>query len=70
MNNNYEVIIYWSKEDDSFIAEIPELKGCMADGKTQIDALLNAQSAIDSWIETARQLNRFIPEAKGKLMFA
>ena len=67
---NYEIIIYWSEDDDSFIAEIPELPGCMADGISYQDALANAENAIELWIETARSLNREIPIAKGKLMFA
>lgn len=70
MNNKYEVIIYWSKEDGAFIAEVPELPGCAADGKTQIEALHNVQSVIQEWIETAQSLGRPIPEPKGKLMYA
>ncbi len=68
--NNYEIIIFWSKDDNCFIAEVPELSGCMADGKTQMEALQNAQTIINDWIETAKQLGRNIPEPKGKLMFA
>jgi len=68
--NNYEIIIFWSKDDNCFIAEVPELSGCMADGKTQMEALQNAQTIINEWIETAKQLGRQIPEPKGKLMFA
>lgn len=67
---NYEIIIYWSEEDDSFIAEIPELPGCMADGISYQDSLANAENAIELWVETARSLDREIPIAKGKLMFA
>jgi predicted RNase H-like HicB family nuclease len=66
----YEVIIYWSEEDASFIAEVPELPGCAADGQTRAEALQNAQVTIDEWIETARQLGRPIPEPKGRLMYA
>ena len=66
----YEVIIYWSKEDESYIAEVPELEGCMADGKTYSEALSNVEIIIDEWIETAKILKRTVPEAKGKLMFA
>jgi predicted RNase H-like HicB family nuclease len=66
----YEIIIYWSKEDDSFIAEVPELSGCMSDGKTYSEALQNAVVIISEWIETAQQLGRTIPEPKGKLMYA
>ena len=68
--NKYEIIIYWSKEDNFFIAEVPELPGCMADGKTTTEALANVEIVISEWIETARSLGRPIPEPKGKLMFA
>lgn len=68
--NKYEVIIYWSDEDSSFIAEVPELPGCMADGKTHQEALSNAETIINEWIETAKELGREIPQAKGRLMFA
>ncbi len=68
--NKYEIIIYWSADDKSFIAEVPELPGCMADGATQNDALNNAQVIIDEWIETAKSLGRKIPKPKGKLMYA
>lgn len=66
----YEVIIYWSEEDQAFIAEVPELAGCMADGKTYQEALANAETIIDEWIETARELGRPIPEPKGRLIYA
>lgn len=66
----YEVVIYWSKDDNSFIVEVPELPGCMADGPTYQKALTNAQVAIREWIETAKQLGRSIPEPKGRLMYA
>ena len=69
MNNKYEIILYWSKEDDSVIAEVPELAGCMADGKTYAEALENIQNVIIEWIETAQSLGRSIPEPKGKLMY-
>ena len=68
--NKYEIIIYWSKEDEAFIAEVPELHGCMADGKTYNEALSNAEKIIEEWIETAIDLERPIPEARGRLMFA
>ncbi len=61
MEFKYEIIIYWSKEDDRFIAEVPELSGCMCDGKTYSEALQNAEVIIAEWIETARLLNRSIP---------
>lgn len=66
----YEVIIYWSADDQAFIAEVPELPGCMADGKTPQEALDNAQAVIQEWIETAKELGRPIPEPKGRLLFA
>ena len=68
--SKYEIIIYWSNEDDSFIAEVPELAGCMADGKSYQEALANAEIIIDEWIETAKELGRHIPEPKGRLVFA
>ena len=68
--HKYEIIIYWSDEDGSFIAEVPELPGCMADGKTHQEALSNAEIIINEWIETAKELVREIPQAKGRLMFA
>jgi len=70
MNSKYEIILYWSKDDESYIAEVPELTGCMADGKTYTEALENIQIVIKEWIETAQSLGRNIPEAKGKLMYA
>lgn len=66
----YEVIIYWSEDDQAFIAEIPELPGCMADGSTYQEALTNAEVVMQEWIETARELGRQIPEPKGRLLFA
>ena len=66
----YEVIIYWSAEDQAFIAEVPELPGCAADGKTYREALANVEVVIQEWIETARELGRAIPEPKGRLLFA
>jgi predicted RNase H-like HicB family nuclease len=66
----YEVIIYWSNDDNSFVAEVPELPGCMADGETQEEALANVSFTIEQWIETAKELKRAIPEPKGKLMYA
>ena len=64
----YEVVIYWSDEDQAFIAEVPELAGCMADGATYQEALSNAEVVIKEWIETARELGRPIPQPKGKLV--
>ncbi len=66
----YEIIIYWSEEDKAFIAEVPELPGCMADGKTYQKALSNAEVIIKEWIETAKKLGRPIPQPKGRLMYA
>jgi predicted RNase H-like HicB family nuclease len=66
----YEIIIYWSAEDESFIAEVPELPGCMSDGPTYQEALRNAEIMIGEWIETARELGRTIPEPKGRLVYA
>lgn len=66
----YEVIIYWSDEDQAFIAEAPELPGCAADGASYQEALANVEVVIQEWIETAKELGRPIPEPKGRLMFA
>ena len=70
MTSKYEIIIYWSDEDNSFIAEVPELPGCMADGKTYQEALSNAEVIISEWIETAKEIGRSIPQPKGRLMYA
>lgn len=66
----YEVIIYWSKEDEAFLAEVPELPGCAADGPTYREALANVEIVIQEWLETAREERRTIPAPKGRLMFA
>jgi predicted RNase H-like HicB family nuclease len=68
--NKYEMIVYWSEADGAFIAEVPELAGCMADGKTYVEAVQNADAIISEWIETARQLGRPIPQPRGKLAYA
>ena len=68
--SKYEIIIYWSEADNSFLAEVPELAGCMADGKTYAEALQNAELIIAEWIETALSLGREIPVPQGKLMYA
>lgn len=68
--SRYELIIYWSKDDNSFVVEVPELPGCMADGQTYAEAVKNAEELIDEWIETARNLGRPIPEPRGKLAYA
>ncbi len=66
----YEVIVYWSEEDEAYIAEVPELPGCMGDGATYEEALKNVQVVISEWIETARILGREIPSPKGRLAYA
>ena len=68
--SKYEIIIYWSKDDEAFVAEVPELPGCMADGKTYQEAISNVEIVINEWIETAKKLGRPIPEPKGRLMYA
>jgi predicted RNase H-like HicB family nuclease len=70
MNNKYEIIIYWSKEDNCFLAEVPELAGCMSNGNSYSEALENVQLIISEWIETAQSLGRSVPEPKGKLIYA
>ncbi len=69
-NYKYEIIIYWSKDDHAFIAEVPELPGCAADGESYGKALSNVEVIIREWIETAKELGRSIPEPKGRLMYA
>jgi len=66
----YEIILYWSDEDGAFIAEVPELPGCAADGSTRQEALANAETVISEWLETARELGRPVPEPKGRLLVA
>ena len=66
----YEIIIYWSEEDQAFIAEVPELPGCAADGATYQEALAQAEVVIEEWIETATQMGRPIPVPRGRLLFA
>ena len=66
----YEIIIYWSEDDNAYIAEVPELAGCMADGATYDEVLQNIQVIIGEWIETAKALGREIPVPKGRLMYA
>jgi predicted RNase H-like HicB family nuclease len=68
--SKYEVIIYWSKDDQSFIAEVPELPGCVVDGVTYQEALASVEIVVQEWIETAKDLGRPIPEPKGRLAFA
>ncbi len=66
----YEIIIYWSEADDAFIAEVPELPGCMAEGKTYQEAVSNVEVVGREWIEIAAELGRTIPKPKGRLMYA
>ena len=68
--NKYEVILFWSEEDNAYIAEVPELAGCMADGESMSDALRNVERVITEWIETAKELGREIPIPKGRLKYA
>ncbi len=66
----YEIIIYWSDEDEAYIAEVPELPGCMADGNTYEEVLENVTQVIKEWLETAEELGREIPKPKGRLIYA
>jgi predicted RNase H-like HicB family nuclease len=64
--HKYEIIIYWSNDDQAFIAEVPELPGCVAHGPTPSEALTRCHEAIDLWLTTAKEFGRQIPEPKGK----
>jgi predicted RNase H-like HicB family nuclease len=66
----YEIILYWSEEDQAFVAEVPELPGCAADGASYQEAIANVEVVMEEWIQTAKKLGRPIPEAKGRLIFA
>jgi predicted RNase H-like HicB family nuclease len=70
MDSKYEMVLYWSGDDNAFIVEVPELPGCVADGKTRAEALAQAEVVIEEWIETAKSLGREIPPPRGKLMYA
>ena len=70
MDSKYGIFIFWSEDDEAFVAEVPELPGCMADGKTYQEALENAEQIIGEWIETAQEEGRPIPQPKGRLMYA
>ena len=70
MSTKYELIIYWSKEDNCFVVEVPELPGCMADGKTYQEAVSNVEIIIQEWIDAAKEIGKIVPEPKGKLMYA
>lgn len=68
--NKYERIVFWSEEDQKWLVDVPELAGCMADGATPVQALENAETVIEEWLTTARNLGREIPEPKGRLRYA
>ena len=68
--NRYEVIIYWSEDDGRYIAEVPEIPGCMADGETRVEVQNNVETIISEWLETANLEGREIPVPKGKLAYA
>jgi predicted RNase H-like HicB family nuclease len=70
MTFKYEMKIYWSEEDQAYIAEVPELPGCMVDGKSYQEAVKNAEVIIDEWVATARELGRNVPDPKGRLLYA
>jgi predicted RNase H-like HicB family nuclease len=70
MMMQYKVVIYWSPEDEAYIAEVPELAGCMADGATYLESLSNVQIIMEEWIQTATELGRVIPKPQGKLVTA
>ncbi len=69
MSIKYELIVYWSEEDESFVVEVPELPGCITDGKTYEQAVTNSRQVIEEWIETAHNLGRPVPKPKGRLMY-
>lgn len=68
--SKYEMIIYWSDEDQAFVVEVPELPGCMADGSTYREAVANAEKTIEEWIQTAQELGREVPIPRGRLRYA
>jgi predicted RNase H-like HicB family nuclease len=70
MDSKFEIIIFWSHEDSAFVAEVPELPGCMADGETYQEALSNAEQIIREWVETAKELGRSVPQPRGRLAYA
>jgi predicted RNase H-like HicB family nuclease len=70
MKTKYEIILFWSEEDKAYLAEVPELPGCMADGPTTQKALANAEKIIVEWITTAKELGRPVPEPRGRLAYA
>ena len=70
MSIKYELVIYWSDEDESFVVEVPELPGCMADGETYEQAVANARQIIEQWLDVAQELGKPIPEPRGRLLYA
>lgn len=70
MDWKYEMVVYWSHEDQAYVVEVPELPGCMADGQTYQQAVSNAEVIIGEWLETAKGLGRAVPQPRGKLMYA
>ena len=68
--SKYELILFWSEKDQAFIAEVPELPGCMADGASYAEAVANAEKVIQEWIQTAQEMGRPIPTPRGRLRFA
>ncbi len=66
MENRYEIIIFWSDDDDAFVADVPELPGCMAHGSSHSEALVHAEQAVQLWLETAHELGRAVPQPKGR----
>ena len=68
--NSYEMVIWWSRDDDAYVVDVPELSGCMAHGKTRQEAITNAEAAIKFWIKTAKDDGLEIPEPRGRLVFA
>jgi len=70
MSKNFEIMIYWSKEDGAFLAEVSELPGCMADGRTYQEAVTNVEVMVEEWIQTAKELGRPIPGSRRRLMYA
>lgn len=70
MNNRYQIVVYWSEQDQQFLAEVPELPSIITDGATRVEALRNAEEMIDAYVTTAREASWPIPEPKGRLAFA
>ena len=70
VSSKYEIILYWSSDDQAFIAEVPELPGCVADGTSYQEAVAKVEVIIREWIETAQELGRPIPTPRGRLLYA